>query len=323
MHTEGEPLRIIIGGLPEIKGNTILTKQKYFKEHLDFIRKRIINEPRGHADMYAAIMTEGCSPGSDFGVFFLHNAGYSSMCGHAVIALAKFVCETGWAKNLEDIDIRIDVPAGTVVARVNKKYGEILSTSFENVPSFVYLQSHQVELENLETIPFDIAYGGAFYAIVDADKLGVTITPNSYFRLIDLGRKIKKAVNQSIKIVHPFEEGLGFLYGTIFTGKPHNPLNHSRNVCIFADGEVDRSPTGSGVSARAALHFAGGDMLKQKAYTIESIIDSTMHVKIKDQIQYGPYNAVIPEVTGTSFFTGYHEFWFDQDDPLKNGFFLR
>ena len=168
-----------------------------------------------------------------------------------------------------------------------------------------------------------MAYGGAFYAFVDADALGIEMTETNYNQLIDWGRKIKKAVMDDFEIRHPFEEDLSFLYGTIFTGKPKNPKNHSRNVCIFAEGEVDRSATGSGVSARAALHHTKGDLKMGEKITIESILDTTMDVEVKEVTTYGPHDAVIPEVTGQAWFCGKNETWIDPTDPLKDGFIFR
>ncbi len=172
-------------------------------------------------------------------------------------------------------------------------------------------------------IKFDISYGGAFYAFVDADDLGLNLNESDYYRLIDYGKRIKKAVMNNFEIKHPFEKDLSFLYGTIFTDKAQNPDNHSRNVCIFADGEVDRSATGSGVSARAALHHAKRELSVGEKITIESILGTTMDVEIKETTTYGDYHAVIPEVTGQAWFTGKNEFCFDPSDPLKDGFIFR
>lgn len=324
MHTGGEPLRIIVDGLPEIKGNTILEKRRYFRDHLDYIRTGLMFEPRGHADMYGAIITEPLSEGSDFGTFFMHNEGYSTMCGHAIIALTKFMLEMGMlTKEGDNPTLKIDAPPGliTSTAFLNDKVVE--KVSFLNVPSFLLLRDKTVEVEGLGDVLFDVAYGGAFYAIVDSDSLGLSLNESNYHALIDAGRKIKHAVMDNFAIEHPFEKDLGFLYGTIFTGKAHNSINHSRNVCIFADGEVDRSATGSGVSARAALHHAKGELQKGQKITIESILGTTMDVEVKDSLQYGPHDAVIPEVSGTAFFTGRNEFWFDPADPLNKGFLLR
>lgn len=324
MHTGGEPLRIFMDGLPEIKGTSILEKRRYFKDNFDFIRTGTIFEPRGHADMYGAIITEPTTDDADFGTFFLHNEGYSTMCGHAIIALTKLAFDTGMIqKDGNEPELIINAPPGKIYAQAFRKNGVVRKVSFRNVPSFLYLRDQEVFIESIGKVKFDIAFGGAFYVFCKADELSLKMDESDYSRLIDYGRKIKNAVMDRLEIKHPFEEDLSFLYGTIFTGKPKNPENHSRNVCIFANGEVDRSATGSGVSARAALHYAKGELKADNKITIESILGTTMDVEVKEKTKYGSFDAVIPEVSGTAFFTGRNEFWFDPSDPLKDGFIFR
>ena len=170
---------------------------------------------------------------------------------------------------------------------------------------------------------YDVAFGGAFYAIVDADKLKLSLEPQGVSRLIDLGMRIKKSVINKQLISHPFEKDLSFLYGCIFTGRSAHPARHSRNVCIFANGEVDRSATGSGVSARAALHHARGELKVGEKMEIESIIATTMEVELSSITTFGPHKAVVPTVTGSASFIGRNSFWFDPEDPLKDGFIIR
>ncbi len=325
MHTGGEPLRILLEGVPEIKGNTILEKRRYFRDHLDYIRTGCMFEPRGHADMYGAVIVAPERPDSDFGTFFMHNEGYSTMCGHATIALSKFAVETGMVNTANGVaHMKIDAPPGQLRAEAKvDDDGIVRRSSFWNVPSFVLYQNEKVEVPGLGRIIFDVAYGGAFYAFVEAGPLGLQLDEKQYHKLIDAGRRIKKAVMENFEINHPFEEDLSFLYGIIFTGKPINPEHHSRNVCIFADGEVDRSATGSGVSARAALLYAGGKMQPGDVFTIESVLGTTMEVEISELTNYGPYKAVVPKVSGSAWFTGKNEFWFDPEDPLKKGFIFR
>jgi len=324
LHTGGEPLRVYTDGLPEIKGNTILEKRRYFRDNFDFIRTRTMFEPRGHADMYGAIITEPTSEDSDFGTFFLHNEGYSTMCGHAIIALTKLVLDTGMIKkDGEEPELIIDAPPGKIYAKAFRENGIVQKVSFKNVPSFLLLKDEEIEVPKIGKVKFDVSFGGAFYAFCNADELGLKMDESDYNKLIDYGRRIKHAVMDQYEIKHPFEEDLSFLYGTIFTGKAFDPKNHSRNVCIFAEGEVDRSPTGSGVSARAALHHAKGELNKNEKITIESIIGTTMDVEVVETTKFGPHKSVIPEVTGTAFITGQNEFYFDPTDPLKNGFIFR
>jgi len=324
MHTGGEPVRIPVEGLPEIRGNSVLEMRRYFRDRLDHLRTGLMWEPRGHADMYGAVITRPFTPGADFGAFFLHNEGYSTMCGHATIALTKFAVETGLVEREGDVvDLKIDAPPGLLRARAVRDNGTEVRSSFLNVPSFLYLRDQATDVPGLGIVKFDVAYGGAFYAFVEAGPLGLNMDASDYHRLIDAGRRIKKAVMAGFPIRHPFEDDLSFLYGTIFTGPPADPSHHSRNVCVFADGEVDRSATGSGVSARAALHHAKGELGPGEVVTIESILGTTMTVKVREVTTYGPYPAVVPEVSGTAHFTGTSEFWFDPEDDLKTGFIFR
>jgi len=322
MHTGGEPLRVFTSGLPPIEGNTVLEKRRYFREHYDHVRRGIIWEPRGHADMYGAIITP--SADADFDVFFLHNEGYSTMCGHAIIALTKLVIESGLVRNDgNEPQVTFNVPAGKVYARALVENGQVREASFRNVPSFIYLRNEAVNVPGLGMVNFDVAYGGAFYAFVNAEPLGLSLAANDYGRLIDYGRRIKQAVAAHYSIEHPFEKDLSFLYGTIFIGPPKDARHHSRNVCIFAEGEVDRSPTGTGVSARVAIHYAQGDLQLNQRITIESIVGSVMTVAAVETTRFGPHDAIIPEVSGTASITGRNEFYFDPDDPFREGFILR
>jgi trans-L-3-hydroxyproline dehydratase len=324
LHTGGEPLRVIYDGLPDIEGKTILEKRRFFRDNLDDIRTGLMFEPRGHADMYGAVITEPITEGADFGTFFLHNEGYSTMCGHAIIALTKLVFDTGWVtKEGNDPELLIDAPPGLIRVKAHRQNGVVEKVSFLNVPSFLLLNDEEVEVEGIGRVRFDVAYGGAFYAFVKSEDLGLELDESNYNQLIDYGKRIKRAVMANFSIVHPFEPDLSFLYGTIFTGPPVDGQHHSRNVCVFAEGEVDRSATGSGVSARAALHYAKGELQKGTPITIESILGTTMTVEVHELTSYGPHQAVVPKVSGDAWITGRNEFYFDPKDPLKEGFIFR
>ena len=322
MHTCGEPLRVILSGFPQTIGNTILERRKYVKDNFDNLRTSLMFEPRGHADMYGCLLTPPNSD-SDFGIIFLHNEGYSTMCGHATIAITKLAVEMGWVEKKEpETKIKIDAPCGTLTAFAQLDNGQVKSVSFDNVPSFVVDLDQKVDVEELGSIRYDLAYGGAFYAFVDADDLGISLDPSNTQQLIKVGMNIKRAVATTRNVTHPFEHDLSFLYGTIFTGKPHGSAD-SRNVCIFAEGELDRSPTGSGVSARMAIHYARGELKIGQSMVIESILDTTFVGSVKEALSYGGMDAVIPNVSGTAHITGQHQFLIDPNDPQKNGFILR
>jgi proline racemase len=323
-HTAGEPFRVITGGYPDLPGDTILERRRYAREHLDHLRTALMWEPRGHADMYGCIVTPPVSPGADLGVLFMHNEGYSTMCGHGIIGIAKVALETGLLPMAApETTIRIDTPAGLVTAYAKVDGGQVTSVRFRNVPSFVLALDQTVEVPGLGRVRYDVAFGGAFYAYVQAEEAGVTCTPDDFRSLIEKGIAIKRAIMTSRPIPHPFEEDLGFLYGTIFIGPPLGEGAHSRNVCVFAEGEVDRCPTGTGVSARLAIHHARGEIGVGEPMVVESIIGTGFTGHIVETTTFGPYPAVIPEIEGTAHITGRHEFVIDPADPLRDGFILR
>jgi trans-L-3-hydroxyproline dehydratase len=323
-HTAGEPLRVLVSGYPDLPGDSILEKRRAAWKNHDALRTALMWEPRGHADMYGCVIVPPEHEDSDFGVLFLHNEGYSTMCGHGIIAVVTVVLETGILPAAEpETTVRIDTPAGRVTARARVEGSRVRGVAFENVPSFVLLTDQTVQVPGLGAVRCDIAYGGAFYAFVQADEVGVTLGPESHQALIDKGMAIKRAVTENIPVQHPSEPDLGFLYGTIFVGVPLSEGVHSRNVCVFAEGEVDRSPTGTGVSARAALHRARGELRPGEDMVVESIIGSRFTVRVLEDTKFGPYDAVVPEVDGSAFLTGRHEFLLAPDDPLREGFVLR
>jgi trans-L-3-hydroxyproline dehydratase len=327
MHTGGEPLRVIIDGFPELKGNSVLDYRRYCKENYDDLRTALLFEPRGHADMYGCILTPANDEDGDFGIIFLHNEGYSTMCGHAIIAISTLAVEMNWiaVKEGENL-LKIDAPCGRITSFTNVKNGIVIGVKFHCVPSFVVGLNRTVDVNGLGKVRYDLAYGGAFYAYVDLNKnsLNLDLTANSYRELIKTGMDIKHAVmKQDSEILHPFENDLSFLYGTIFIGDALDKENDSRNVCIFAEGEVDRSPTGSGVSGRMAIHKAKNEIKIGQKMRIESITNSVFTGAVISEENYGPFTAVIPQVEGTAHITGMHTFIIDPNDPMKNGFILR
>jgi trans-L-3-hydroxyproline dehydratase len=323
-HTGGEPFRVIVDGFPELKGETILEKRRYAKANFDHLRTALMWEPRGHADMYGCIMTPPVSPDSDFGILFIHNEGFSTMCGHGIIGIATVVLETGMMPMTAPMTtIKIDSPAGMITAFAHIEDNHVKNVSFRNVPSFVSELDAMVDVPGLGKVRYDLAFGGGFYAYVNAGDVDLTCAPEDFRQLIEKGMAIKRAVMNSRSIDHPFEKDLGFLYGTIFIGSPTQPGSHSRNVCIFADGEVDRSPTGTGVSGRLAIHHRRGEIRVNESILIESIIGSRFSGRVVEEVAFGPYAAIQAEVTGEAHIVGRNELWIDPNDPLKHGFILR
>jgi trans-L-3-hydroxyproline dehydratase len=323
-HSAGEPLRVITGGFPSIPGDTILEKRRYARQHLDHLRTGLMWEPRGHADMYGCVVTEPVTEDGTLGVLFMHNEGYSTMCGHGIIGLTKVVLDTGMLEIAGNQPvIKIDTPAGRVTAIARRESGIVTEVSFLNVPSFVYAFDQTVDVPGLGYVRFDLAFGGAYYAFVQAEEVGVGLTANDFRQLIDYGMRIKQAVMDDHLIDHPYEPDLSYLYGTIFVGDAQDPYNHSRNVCVFADGEVDRCPTGTGVSARTAIHFARGDLGLKQPFIVESILGTCFTGEVIETTRFGPYQSVIPKITGTAHICGRNELLIDPQDPLREGFILR
>src|SRR5690606_27771433 len=247
MHTGGEPLRVIVSGFPELKGNSVLDYRRYCKDNYDYLRTALMFEPRGHADMYGCILLPPNDDEGDFGIIFLHNEGYSTMCGHAIIAISTLAIEMKWIKVQEGENIlKIDAPCGRITSFALVKNGKVTGIRFHCVPSFVVGLDRTIEVKGLGKVTYDLAYGSVYYAYVDINKniVDSNLTRQSYRTLITSGIAIKEAVMKRDKeILHPFEYVLSLLYGTNFIGNALDKVNHNRNVCIFAEGEVDRSPT--------------------------------------------------------------------------------
>lgn len=322
-HTAGEPLRVITGGVPAPPGDTILAKRRWMREHADDLRRALMLEPRGHADMYGCLLTEPVTPDGDVGVLFLHNEGYSTMCGHGIIGLVTVGLQCGLLAPAAPPVVRIDSPAGRITATARMSGDRVPAVSFENVPSFAVQLDVPVQVPGLGEVVLDIGYGGAFYAYVDADALGLALEPAHFARIVHDGMAVKRAVMEQCALHHPDGDAdLEFLYGTIFVSRRHAGV-HSRNVCVFADGEVDRSPTGTGVSGRAALHHARGELAAGETITIASLIGTTMDVEVVGTTRLGDVDAIVPRVEGSAHLTGRHEFLLDPDDPLVGGVLLR
>lgn len=326
MHTGGEPLRIIVDGFAQLAGRTMLEKRADCLARFDHLRQALMFEPRGHADMYGALITEPERADSHFGVLFLHNEGYSTMCGHAIIALATAAKDCAISEFKEGVnELRIDTPAGLIKAYITLKNNELTQVFFDNVASFVDQLEMQITLPEYGSINCDIAFGGAYYAFVDADSIDLNLTSSNHEKIITLGKAIKAQVTSRYQPTHPSDDALGFLYGVIFYSNTQlsNHDAFSRHVCIFAEGELDRSPTGTGVSARAALAFAKGELNIGQQVNIESILGSVFSVELQQQCQFGTYAATIPRVSGNAFVTGTHTFLIDPADPLQQGFIFR
>ena len=323
-HAGGEPLRVVLEGFGELRGDSILARRGDARLRYDALRTALMWEPRGHPDMYGCLLVPPVTPAADVGVLFTHNEGYSTMCGHGIIAVTTVLLELGLLPRREGENrVGIDTPAGFVEAWGTVSAGRVVEVSFVNVASFAAALDRSVEVPGLGPVRYDVGFGGAFYAFVDAARLGLDLVPSEVGRLIEAGRAIKDAVAAADPPRHPLDAELSFLYGTIFVGPAHDPAHHSRNVCVFADGEVDRSPTGTGVSARLALHHARGELREDQEIVVESILGTTFAGRVVGTTRIGAHDAVVPRVSGSAHITGRSEWLLDPDDPLREGFLLR
>jgi proline racemase len=316
-HTAGEPFRIVTDGVPPLEGRTILEKRRFAAERLDGVRRLLVFEPRGHADMYGCFVTEPEDAGADLGVVFFHNAGYSTACGHGTIALATWALESGRLRATEpETRVVVDVPSGRLETVAQVEAGRVGAVRFRNVPSFVVAEGLHAE-----GLTCDVAFGGAFYASVASP---LPVRPHSVPELIELGRAVKRGLEAQRRFVHPAEPELSDVYGVIFWERvdPGPPLRQ-RNVAVFADGEVDRSPCGSGTSARLALLDAAGELARGEELVHESVIGTEFRARVVGGAEVAGRAAVVTEVEGSSHYTGRHEFRLDPDDPLGEGFLLR
>lgn len=321
-HTGGEPLRIVLSDFGSLAGDNLLEKRRSFITQHDGLRTGLMLEPRGHGGMYGAIVLPPTSKDADFDVFFLNTEGYSPMCGHAIIAIAVVGLSTNILGHFDQArGLVLNTPAGKTYARLESTgTAGVPQAFFKNVPSFVYAMDLELDVPSVGKIKVDIAFGGAFYAIVNAADFDVEIVPEHALQLIERARLVKRAVLANVKIEHPLHSELSSLFGVIFTGKAHDAKHHSRNVNIYEDTGIDRCSTGTGLSARCALHIAKGELKLHETIEVESIIGSVMTVQGLEGTTFGKYDAVVPEIGGTAHITGKHELYFDPADPYKNGF---
>jgi proline racemase len=324
-HTAGEPFRIVSDGLPELPGSTVAERRILASksEEFDGIRRLLCNEPRGHADMYGGFIVPPDDDGADFGVLFWHKDGYSTACGHGTIALGVWAVQTGRVDQVRDgvTIVRIDVPSGRVEARVHSARGIITHVVFENVPSTVIATSLEVHTTR-GAVAADVSFSGAIYASVSAASVGLRVAAEDYADLIAIGREIKWALNDHPAAKHADDDRLSGIYGTILFDELGDTADgvHQRNVTVFADGEVDRSPCGSGTGARLALLAASGRLAEGRTLTHDSIVNT----RFLGRYRAGPTaGTIIPEVEGMAYLTGTHTFTLDETDPVGTGFVLR
>ncbi len=325
MHTGGEPVRIVTAGYPEIPGATILAKRRYARENLDHLRRLLMFEPRGHADMYGVIPVRPDLPGADLAVLFMHNEGYSTMCGHAVIALGRYAVERGIVAPREpETEVRIQCPCGLVTARVEVAGGRAGRVRFASVPAFAFALDRTVETPTYGLVTLDIGYGGAFYALVPADQFGLEVRRSRTRDLVDAATEITRAVKDQVPLAHPDDPDLAFLYGTILTdGAETYSEAPSANIYVFAEAQVDRSPTGSGVTARIAVQHRRGLIGLGQTRAFESVTGAIFTGRALAETRVGNVPGVTVEVASEAHYCGEAKFILEPDDEIGEGFQLR
>lgn len=322
-HAAGQPLRIITHGVPPLPGATLRERRERLRTDHDHIRRLLLHEPRGHADMYGAVLTPPSSADADYGVIFMTNGGYSTMCGHGIIALTTALIETGtFPDQGPETRITYETPAGLIQARATVDQGRVRTVRFRNVPAFRLAKDLEIRFGD-GVIGVDVAFGGAWYAIVPERSVGICLQDVRARELIDAGMAVKRAVSNAIDVVHPLDEELAGVYGTIITGAPKSQDSTVRNATIYADGAIDRSPCGTGTSALIACRSADGELSIGDSFVNESIIDTVFTGRIVMDASVGDYPGVVTEISGRGAVTGLHQFIFDPADVVRDGFLVR
>ena len=326
-HTAGNPTRHILGGAPEIKGNTMAEKMQYMHDHQDWIRKVTQQEPRGHASMSGTLYVPPCDPRADIGILYFDACDYMTMCGHSTIAVSTVLVETGMVEKREPVTkVCLDTPAGLVQADVRVENGNVKEVTFSNVPSFLYA-SDVINVEGYGEVPVDVAFGGMAYAIVPVEKFGITVAPENVNQLIELGHRVYKEAQGKIGFVHPEQPFMDRIHSVMFKQPGENGAD-SKEVVICIPAEegnstaVDRSPCGTGTSARVAAEFGHGNIIENQAFVQESIIGTKFVGKIVKRQDTAGYIGGIPQITGSAYITALTDYVVSADDPLKNGFIL-
>ena len=322
-HTEGNPERVVTGGVPPIPGKTMLEKSWYARENLDYLRTMLVHEPRGHSNMYAALLVPPTIEEADVGVLYLEPGGYVTMCGHGTIAVCTVLIETGIIEAREpETQIVLDTPAGIVRARVKLKDGRAEFVTIRNVPSFLYKKDLELDVPDVGVVRLDIAYGGNFYAILDAERLGLAVITENANKLMSVGTKIWQTVNDQVEIHHPLEPEIDCINYVEFSAPATHPKATLKNAVVVPPAGMDRSPCGTGTSAKMATLHAKGKLNLNEEFVHESILGTLFYGQLIEETRVGEYAAVVPTIRGSAYITGIHQFVVDPNDPFPDGFHL-
>lgn len=323
LHTAGEPVRVVLGGTLPIRGETMHERLGFVQGNLDSLRALLMHEPRGHRDMCGVFMTPPVNPEAQMGLLFFDTAGYLSMCGHSTIGAATLALELGMVSKQEPYtNLTIDTVVGTIQARARVEKGQVKNVTFRNIPSFVFAQDVELSLPEFGKFCVDIAFGGNFFALVDSSVLGIPVNIEHLQQLIRVGLEIRNTVNSQLKVRHPTNPTIDSVGLTLISALPQTPHAHAKNVTVFGNGQFDRSPCGTGTSAKMASLYTKGELGLHEPFIHESIIGTTFEAQLVKAIQLGPFKAVLPEITGSAYITGFHQFVLESEDPLKHGFHI-
>ncbi|RST61597.1 proline racemase [Siminovitchia terrae] len=321
-HTGGNPTRTLISGLPELKGSTMSEKMLYMKKEYDWIRKLLMNEPRGHDVMSGVLLTDPCHHKADLGVIYIETGGYLPMCGHDTIGVCTALIETGIIEAKEPVTtLKLDTPAGLVEVEITVENGKAKEVSFCNVPAFL-LRRVSVDVEGIGKVEADIAYGGNFYAIIDAKSIGLDLVPENASIIIDQAITIRNTINEQIEVVHPKYPFIKGLTHVEFFTDPTNEKADVKNTVVVPPGGIDRSPCGTGTSAKLAVLYANQEIVVGEEFVHESIVGSLFKGRVLETTSVNGQEAVVTNISGSAWLMGMHRFFYNEEDPLKEGFLL-
>jgi proline racemase len=319
-HTVGEAARIIMDGFPPIYGDTMMAKKQYIESHYDDLRSALMLEPRGHNDMFGAIFVEPVHDEADLGVIFMDNGGYLNMCGHGSIGASTVAVETGIVPVTEPYTtVVLDTPAGVIYTEVAVAHGRAKEVSISNVPSFLYKDAVPVEVPGYGVVNADISFGGSFFALVDAGEIGWAVHTNNIPKFVDLGMKLRREINRTVQVQHPYLDIDTVDLVEFYKAAGTDSLNQ-KNIVVFGNGQVDRSPCGTGTSAKIADLYAKGKLQLNQEIINESVIGSVFRGAAVLEVEIGGYAGVVPRITGSANIVGYNQWLIDSNDPLNLGF---
>jgi len=321
-HTAGEPTRIVVSPLPIIWKGSVAQARESLKDEHDNLRRALIWEPRGHRDMFGAVILPPSDPEADLGVVFMDGSGYLSMCIHGSIGTVTAALETGFIEMHSPVtEVTLETPSGIVKASATIDGSKVKEVTIRNVPSFLY-DTGSIDIPGIGRITVDIAFGGNFFAIVDAKELKVTVAPESYDQLVRIGLAIMHEANNKFQVAHPVNKHIQSIDLVEICTKPSDPRAHSKNATVFGRGQIDRSPCGTGTCAKMAALHAKGRLGLGEEFINEGILGTSFRGRLLATTRVGEFKAVVPEVTGSAYITAFCQFVFDSSDPFSNGFLL-